>query len=65
MAVEIQPSGRSLLATTAIVVFVAIAVYTYGSILTLTILGVSIAVVVYLTWVVGVRVTRRLTGAGG
>lgn len=63
MAIELQPTGRSLLVVLGVLVFAFIGMYTSGALLTLGLLALLIGLTLYLAWVCGVRVTRRLTGA--
>ena len=63
MAIELQPTGRGLLVLAGLLVFIVIAMYTSGSLLTLGLLAAIIGLAIYLTWIGGVRITRYLMGA--
>lgn len=62
MAVDISPTARGMLALTVVILAVAVWLFSSGSLLTLLfILGV-LALIAYLLWALGLRLTRRLAG---
>lgn len=64
MALEINPSATTVLIGAGVVLFVAIGMHTTGALLSLVILGLAIAVVLFITWAVGKRLARWGAGIG-
>lgn len=63
MAIEVAPTGRSILLTAAIILTILIWMQTSGALLTLAVIAVAVAVVTLLAWGGGTRLLRRIAGA--
>lgn len=62
MAIEISPSGRGFLVALGIALVLGLWMFSSGAFTTLVALTIIVAIVLFLLWACGVRVSRWFTG---